>query len=145
MNKKLLRSRSSKVIGGVSGGLGNYFGVDPIIFRFAFIALFFAGGGGFIIYLILLVVIPKEPIFITDKMQESTSSFDAFQQQDLAKNETDNSSKTLFGLLMISGGALMLLHNLIPMFKIGKLWPAILIIAGLGLVFQKSKKEDSAV
>ncbi|NQW43249.1 MAG: hypothetical protein HQ463_07450 [Bacteroidetes bacterium] len=67
-----------------------------------------AGGGSFIIYLILLVVIPKEPVYLLNNTQESASSFEVFQQEDLAKNETDSSSKTLFGLLMISDGALML-------------------------------------
>ena len=144
MNKKLLRSRDKKVIGGVCSGLGNYFNVDAIIFRFAFLGLLFAGGGGFVIYIILMVIMPKEPliIFNPDESQTFVNSFDSFQQQDLAKNETESSSKTLFGLLLISGGALMLLNNLVPLFKLEKLWPAILVLAGLGLIFRKKKKED---
>ena len=144
MNKKLLRSRDSKLIGGVCGGLGNYFDVDPIIFRFAFVALLLAGGGGLVIYIILLVTMPKEPIMVfkQSENQPIANSFEAFQQQDLAKEEIESSSKTLFGLLLITAGALLLLHNLVPLFKLGKLWPAILVIAGLGLIFQKKKKED---
>lgn len=144
MNKKLLRSRNSKVIGGVCGGLGNYFNVDAVIFRFAFVALLLAGGGGFIIYIILLVIMPKEPLLVFNQAepQPIDTSFDQFQQQDLASNETDSGSKTLFGLLLISGGALLLLHNLVPMFRLTKLWPAILIITGLGLLFQKKKTEE---
>ena len=37
--KKLERSRESSVIGGVCGGLGDYFDIDPVIFRIAFIAV----------------------------------------------------------------------------------------------------------
>ncbi len=144
MNKKLLRSRNSKVIGGVCGGLGNYFDVDAIIFRFAFVALVLAGGSGFFIYIILLIIIPKEPFLVFNQAepQPLDNTFEQFQQKDLSNNETDSSSKTLFGLLLIGGGALLLLHNLVPMFKLTKLWPAILIITGLGLLFQKKKKEE---
>jgi len=50
------------VISGVCSGLGKYFEIDPIIFRFGFVALLFAGGSSIIIYLVLLIVIPKEPL-----------------------------------------------------------------------------------
>lgn len=146
MNNKLFRSRKNKVISGVCSGLGSYFRIDPIIFRFGFVALLLAGGSSIIIYLILLVVIPKEPLDVNtdiNNSQASSGSFDAFQQQDLSRDENENSSKTIFGLLLISGGALMLLSNLVPLFNLQKLWPAILIIIGLGLLFQKSKKGNT--
>ena len=44
--RRLTRSSSDKLIGGVAGGLGRYFGVDPILFRIAFVVLTFAGGVG---------------------------------------------------------------------------------------------------
>jgi phage shock protein PspC (stress-responsive transcriptional regulator) len=58
--RRLLRSRESRVIGGVCGGLGEYFGVDPILFRIAAIALVFLGGAGVLLYVAGLVLIPSE-------------------------------------------------------------------------------------
>src|SRR5829696_880456 len=58
--KRLTRSSSDKVIGGVSGGLGRYFGVDPILFRIAFVVLTFAGGVGVLAYLGLLAFVPAD-------------------------------------------------------------------------------------
>ena len=44
--KRLLRSRSDRMLGGVAGGLGDYFRVDPVIFRIGFgVTLFFGGLG----------------------------------------------------------------------------------------------------
>lgn len=143
MGNKLFRCRYNAVISGVCGGLGKYFGIDALIFRFAFVALLLAGGSSIIIYLILLVVIPKEPL-LQESAGTGSSSFNTFQQEDLAAEETDNSNKTIFGLLLISGGALMLLNNLVPLFNLKKLWPAILVIIGLGLLFQKPKPEDKS-
>jgi phage shock protein PspC (stress-responsive transcriptional regulator) len=59
--RRLLRSRSNRVIGGVSGGLGRYFNVDPILFRIGFIALALVGGAGILLYLAALLLIPSEP------------------------------------------------------------------------------------
>lgn len=60
--KKLRRSLKDSVIGGVSGGLGEYFGTDPVIFRILFIVLTFTGGGGVLIYLLMWIFIPKAEI-----------------------------------------------------------------------------------
>lgn len=60
--KKLYRSTSNKKIAGVCGGLGEYFEVDPTIFRVIFIILLLPGGlPGFLPYIILWVVMPKKP------------------------------------------------------------------------------------
>lgn len=58
--RRLLRSRSNRVIGGVCGGLGRYFNVDPILFRIGAIALALVGGAGLLLYLAALLLIPSE-------------------------------------------------------------------------------------
>jgi phage shock protein C len=59
--KRLYRSSSDKVIAGVCGGLGEYFDIDPIIWRIVFIFLLMPGGfPGFIPYLILWAIIPEK-------------------------------------------------------------------------------------
>ena len=59
--KKLYRSRSNKVIGGICAGLGKYFNIDPVIIRLGFIFLALAGGPGIVIYLIMCIIVPQEP------------------------------------------------------------------------------------
>ena len=56
--KKLFRNPDDKVLGGVSSGLGAYFGVEVIYVRLAFVLLAFAGGSGILIYLILWIITP---------------------------------------------------------------------------------------
>jgi len=58
--KRLTRSSSDKLVGGVAGGLGRYFGVDPILFRIAFVVLTFAGGVGVLAYVGLLAFVPAD-------------------------------------------------------------------------------------
>ena len=58
--RRLQRSGSDAVIGGVASGLGRYFGVDPILFRIGFVVLAFIGAAGVVAYLALLVFVPSD-------------------------------------------------------------------------------------
>ena len=57
--RRLTRRSNDRVVAGVAGGLADYFGIDPIVFRIAFIALTIAGGSGLLIYLIGWLAIPE--------------------------------------------------------------------------------------
>lgn len=59
--KKLYRSRSDRRIGGVCGGLADYFNIDPTLVRLLFILGLIFVGGTLVAYLILMIVIPEEP------------------------------------------------------------------------------------
>lgn len=61
--KKLYRSNTDKMIAGVCGGLGHYFGIDPTLVRLIFALLVFFGvGSGVVLYIILAIVMPLEPL-----------------------------------------------------------------------------------
>jgi len=55
----LRRSRTNKVLGGVSGGLAEYSGIDPLLWRIGFVALALAGPG-VPVYLLLWIFMPAE-------------------------------------------------------------------------------------
>ncbi|MDP4206363.1 MAG: PspC domain-containing protein, partial [Bacteroidota bacterium] len=66
-NRRLYRDPDHRMIGGVCGGLGAYFNIDPVILRLVLAALvlfssswfFFSGGTVILIYLLLWVVVPS--------------------------------------------------------------------------------------
>lgn len=60
MDKKLKKS-ADRMIGGVCGGVAEYFDVDPTIVRVAYACLtvFSAGFPGVVLYLILCLIIPR--------------------------------------------------------------------------------------
>lgn len=59
--KRLYRSGKDKILGGVCGGLAEYFHMDPVIFRLMFVLLAFAWGFGILFYIICWIVIPRNP------------------------------------------------------------------------------------
>ena len=58
--KRLTRSRTERWLGGVCGGIGNYFNTDPTVIRIIFVLAALILGGGVLIYLILWLIIPLE-------------------------------------------------------------------------------------
>ena len=58
---QLRRSRTDKILGGVSGGLAEYSGIDALLWRVGFVALALAGGTGVIVYLLLWLLMPAGP------------------------------------------------------------------------------------
>ena len=58
--KRLVRTTDDRVIAGVAGGLGRYFGVDPVLFRVGLIALVFLGGAGVVLYGVAWLLVPDE-------------------------------------------------------------------------------------
>jgi phage shock protein PspC (stress-responsive transcriptional regulator) len=58
--RRLQRSRSDRMIAGVSGGLARYFEIHPAVFRVGFVVLTLLGGAGILIYVAAALVIPDE-------------------------------------------------------------------------------------
>ncbi|MDF2524740.1 MAG: phage shock protein PspC [Clostridiales bacterium] len=59
MGNKLYLSDMNKKIGGVCGGIGEYFGIDPTIIRLVWIILAFAFGTGLLAYFVAWAIIPR--------------------------------------------------------------------------------------
>jgi phage shock protein C len=56
----LRRSSSDRMLGGVCGGLAEYSGIDPVLWRVGMVALGLMGPG-VIVYLLLWVLMPTGP------------------------------------------------------------------------------------
>lgn len=58
--RKLTRSESDKRLGGVCGGIAEYFGVDPLLVRIGFVVLALVSFGlGVLLYLVLWIALPQ--------------------------------------------------------------------------------------
>jgi len=98
---RIRRSLDDRVIGGVCGGLGRYFGVDPIFFRVAFVVLTIGGGSGVLLYLIGWIVIPEER---KDELVGPSGS------------SLGSSGPMLAGIALVTVGLMLLINNLVPWF-----------------------------
>ena len=71
MEKTLYRTENDKMIGGVCGGLGKYFEIDPTIVRLLFALLFFGFGSGLMVYVLMWILMPDEKMLQERKQQSS--------------------------------------------------------------------------
>jgi phage shock protein C len=56
---QLARSQTDKRLGGVCGGIGEYFSIDPLLVRIAFVVAAFMGFG-FFLYFLLWILLPAQ-------------------------------------------------------------------------------------
>ncbi|MFK7782851.1 PspC domain-containing protein [Psychroserpens sp.] len=117
-SKKFYRDTDNSYIGGVSAGLGHYFGIDAVWIRLIWILLIFGAGTGVLLYILLWVLVPEatttsekltmtgEPVNISNIEKKIKDGFDSVSQTvtdtvkqvDLPKQgqKIKSSSKTFF-------------------------------------------------
>ena len=59
-SRRLTRSTYDRKLGGVAGGLGAHFSVDPILFRIGFAVTTLFSGAGALAYLAMLALVPTD-------------------------------------------------------------------------------------
>jgi phage shock protein C len=59
--RKLYRSQTNRMLGGVCGGLAEYLNTDATLIRVLFVLLTVLGGAGPIIYLGMWIIVPNQP------------------------------------------------------------------------------------
>jgi len=151
--KRMRRSKTDKMIAGVCGGLGVYFGIDPTLIRLAFVLLLFAKGVGVILYLVLCIVLPSSEL--TDGNGTSvkvTEGVDNFSNKDQSPGDdglrTNRASGDqiagIVGATLVVFGTVVLLETISPMLfsTLRKFfWPAILILGGMIFLLRYQRAE----
>lgn len=123
---RLTRSTTDKVIGGVCGGLGRYFGVDPVWFRLGFVVFTLGAGSGILAYLIAWVVIPQE-------------SGDEANTGQPAKPLGPEGS-IIAGIVLVGIGLVLLINQFAPWFS-RVMWPLAVVVGGLALIFLGMRRD----
>ena len=152
MNKKLYRSVKDKMLGGVAGGLAEYFGIDPTLVRVLFVISLLFGGAGIIAYIILWIIVPEEPIEVQYRKtyppsnpEESSESStqkninDAERAYQTAKDSQRHKRNSFAGVILIVIGFIFLADNFIPRFHFSHFWPLVLVLIGIVLLINSRK------
>ena len=138
-NKKLERNPMNKVIGGVCSGLADYFNLDVALLRVLFVIALLFASFGFWLYVILWMVLPERQL-TTDFGQQKTD----FGQRTTDKGQSVEENKKLTsivsGVIIILIGLVFLINNFIPINWIRKLWPLILVVVGIVMIYKASMK-----
>lgn len=153
--KKLYRVNDDRIIGGVSGGLAEYFGLDTSIIRLIFIAISLLGGFGALIYLMLWIALPLDKEEITYKsdsynpIQENTTTMNNPTENNTQQQETPSKdikkhdrNRTIYGIILIVLGGLFLLDRMVPRIHFRDIWPILLILIGVIMILNNYRNNE---
>jgi phage shock protein C len=129
--RRLYRSRTNRMLGGVAGGLAEYLQVDSALVRLAFAALAFAAGAGFLGYIIAWIVIPEEPEAAAAYPLAAAPAAEPAPAR--AGSAGARGARLVIGAILVTIGIFLLLDWAFPDLHL-YLWPAAIIVLGLGLL-----------
>ncbi len=157
MERKLTRIPSEAVVGGVSAGMSDYFGIDRTIIRVLWVVLlllpipptFFWTA---IVYIIFWVALPEglpganSPTNVYDGTTNGNADPNALSSR--ANNFFANSSDPdrsikIIGVVLLGVGAILLLDELPYWYRVREyVWPVALIVGGAFLLLRQRDKEQ---
>lgn len=155
--KKLYRSRTDRVLGGVCAGVGKYFDIDPVIIRLIWAASVLAAGTGFFLYIVAWIIIPEEP----SKFKQTDSDFMDDDDDDFVESELNSESgtyesekkikeqmererrgKLVLGVAILIIGGLFLISQLLPNGFPWRITIGVILIVAGGAVLYKFFREE---
>ena len=127
--RRLIRRTDNKMIGGVAGGLADYFAIDPVWVRLGFVAAVFLGGAGILAYIVLYVVMP------TGAGGEPSTAERAIERVAHSMRNTP----TLIGVALVILGGILVANQLFE-WRSGVIWGFALIFFGVLLFVQREER-----
>jgi phage shock protein C len=144
MNKKLFRKPVGAMLGGVSSGLGEYLGIDPLFIRLFFVLWAVTGGSAYLVYLILWAVMPVEgdlaPMNLDGRIKQVGREI-----SEVARHP--NPQLVIFaGVGLIGMGIFFILQQVgFPWsgwFRWELIWPVVLVLAGIALLIRSLTRKS---
>jgi phage shock protein C len=144
MNRRLYRSRTDTILGGVAAGLADYLNTDPALVRIAWAILVpLTGGAALIAYIVAWVVVPEEPVAGADAAPGNLSAAEettdpvtgetiapAADTKPTASRPSDQRAGMVVGIGLVLIGVWFLLREYLPGIDWGLIWP--LVVVGIG-------------
>ncbi|MGI6148456.1 MAG: PspC domain-containing protein [Firmicutes bacterium] len=133
MNERRLYLSRDKLIGGVAGGLAEYFGLDPTIVRLLFVLGLWVHGVTIALYIAGMIIIPERPDGAPEYTAEGRTGFDNLRRA--AQGLTEGNNLTGLGILLIGLGVILLLRLFVAV-DWSIVLPVLLVLAGAALLFR---------
>ena len=154
MNRRLYKSRTDSLLGGVAGGVAEYLDADPSIVRVIWAILAIVTGGIFVVvYIVMWIVVPDAPasaapVSAAPAAAAPTDSGDAgadsagpaaagpsvTSEPASPRRRSSGGGSLVFGLILVGLGAWFLIREYVPQIDTDLLWPIGLVVLGIVLV-----------
>ena len=159
MNRRLYRSRRDSILGGVAGGVADYFDMDPSIVRIVWAVLALVTGGIFLVlYIVMWIVVPEgpsastvartaaedaalapsgpatEPGEVMPAASAPTTAAPDWTTREQQLRRRGSGGAVVFGAILIAAGIWFLVDQYLPDINTDLLWPVALVVLGIVLL-----------
>ena len=145
MSRRLHRSRTDTIVGGMAAGLASYLNTDPTFVRIAWAILVPVTGGAVLIaYIVAWIVVPEEPVGappmaaapatdpVTGASVEPVADSSGRTPPEPATRPSDGRAGVVVGVGLVLIGLWFLLREYLPDFDWSLAWP--LVLVGIGVL-----------
>ncbi len=141
--KRLYLSSTDKKIAGVCGGIAEYFEIAPTIVRLFWLISVFVFGTGVLIYFIAAILIPeKEEIGGTINLEKDKNGTYRQENAEYNKHIDEDKNRKVMAFSLIAIGIFLFIKRLglFHWLNFKFLFPILLVLAGIIVLFNNSKK-----
>ena len=162
MNRRLYRSRTDTVIGGVASGLAQYLNADPALVRIAWAILVpLTGGAALLAYIVAWIVVPEEPAaaapFVatvegaapgasdpaaTTGGEPSGAGATWTPPEPVRRQGSPGNAGLIVGAGLVILGLWFLGREYLPAFNWGLVWPIVIVGIGVLILVNATRRDD---
>jgi len=143
--KPLIRDLDHKMVAGVCAGLARYFSVDINLMRLICAVLMLAYPVLIFVYLLLIFILPAEKTYTENFVSAPPSdNVDMVEETENVRDEAQGEGNILLGILLITAGVIFLFDQYFRWIGWKELWPLILILLGIYLLWDAVKNKPAA-
>ena len=142
--RRLYKSPDDRLLFGVAGGHAEYFDIDPVLVRVAWVVVTIVTGGvAALVYLVLAIVTPEDRNRGEVVAEEDESETDGVDYQKVRRrSRRRNRASYAVGAVLIGIGVLFLLSNLgiFSSIRWDLVWPVAIIVLGLAILIPSIRR-----
>lgn len=144
MNRRLTRSRTDTILGGVAAGLAEYLRTDPALVRIAWAILVpLTNGAALLAYVVAWVVVPEAPAPERDGDAAADARDDApplEQPAGARRGDLEGRAGIVVGVGLVLLGAWFLAREYLPAFNWNLVWPLVLVGIGVLILVSSARR-----
>jgi phage shock protein C len=148
MNRRLTRSRTDTILGGVAAGLAEYLNTDPALVRIAWAILVpLTSGAALLAYIVAWIVMPEGPAPADAGADAEITTADGVaatppSEGTARRGDVEGRAGIVVGVGLVILGAWFLAREYLPQINWNLIWPLFLVGIGVLILVTSARRRS---